>query len=43
MSETPLHLLAATAIALLRSGLTIRDVAEIFKAHPRAIEALIAH
>jgi hypothetical protein len=29
--------------ALLRSSLTIRDVAELFRAHPRAIEALIAH
>jgi hypothetical protein len=26
----------------LRSGLTIRDVAQLFRAHPRAIEALIA-
>jgi hypothetical protein len=27
---------------LLRSGLTVRDVAELFRANPRAIEALIA-
>jgi len=27
--------------ALLRSGLTVRDLAELFRAHPRAIEALI--
>ena len=27
---------------LLRSDLTIRDVAELFRAHPRAIEALLA-
>jgi hypothetical protein len=26
---------------LLRSGLTVRDVAELLRAHPRAIEALI--
>ena len=35
------HLTAAVR-ALLHSGLTIRDVAELFRAHPRAIEALIA-
>jgi hypothetical protein len=31
-----------SAPALLRFGLTIRDVAELRRAHPRAIEALIA-
>jgi len=40
-SMTGPHLTAAVR-ALLRSGLTVRDVAEIFRAHPRAIEALIA-
>lgn len=33
--------LAAAVGTLLRSGLTVRDVAELFRAHPRAIEALI--
>ena len=33
--------LAAAIRDLLRSGLTIRDVAEFFRAHPRAIEALL--
>jgi plasmid maintenance system antidote protein VapI len=33
--------LAATIRELLASGLTIRDVAELLGAHPRAIEALI--
>jgi hypothetical protein len=32
--------LAATVRALLRSGLTIRDIAELFRAHPR--EALLS-
>jgi hypothetical protein len=33
----------ATAIvrALLRYGLTVRDIADVLRAHPRAIEALI--
>ena len=31
----------AAARALLCSGLTMRDVAELLRAHPRAIEALI--
>jgi hypothetical protein len=31
----------AAARTLLRADLTIRDVAELFRAHPRAIEALI--
>jgi hypothetical protein len=31
----------AAAIRLLRSGLTVRDVAELLRAHPRAIKALI--
>ena len=31
----------AAALALLRSGLTVHDVAELLRAHPRAIEALI--
>jgi hypothetical protein len=33
--------LAAAIGDLLRSGLTVRDVAELLRAHPRAIEALI--
>ena len=33
--------LSAAVRALLRSGLTVRDVDELFRAHPRAIEALI--
>jgi hypothetical protein len=33
--------IAAAVRALLRSGLTVRDVAELFRAHPRAIEALL--
>jgi hypothetical protein len=32
--------IAATVRALLRSGLTVRDVAELLRVHPRAIEAL---
>jgi hypothetical protein len=32
----------AAARALVRSGLTVRDVAELLRAHPRAIEALLA-
>jgi DNA-binding CsgD family transcriptional regulator len=32
----------AAALALLRSGLTVREIAELLQAHPRAIEALIA-
>lgn len=35
--------LAAAVRALLRSGLTIRDIADLFRAHPRAIETLIAN
>ncbi len=31
----------AIVSALLRSGLTVRDVAELLRAHPRAVEALI--
>jgi hypothetical protein len=31
----------AAARALLGTGLTVRDVAELLRAHPRAIEALI--
>ena len=34
--------LAAAVRSLLRSGLTVPDVAELFRAHPKAIEALIA-
>ena len=34
--------LPAAIRSLLRTGLTIRDVAELFRAHPKAIEALIA-
>ncbi len=34
------HHVAAAIRELLRSDLTIRDVAELFRAHPRAIEAL---
>ena len=33
--------IAAAIRVLLRSGLTVRDVAELLRAHPRAIEALI--
>jgi hypothetical protein len=33
---------AAAVRDLLARGLTVRDVAELFRAHPRAIEALIA-
>ena len=33
---------AAPIRTLLRSGLTVRDVAELLRAYPRAIEALIA-
>ncbi len=33
--------LTAAVLALLRSGLTVRDVAELFRVHPLAIEALI--
>jgi plasmid maintenance system antidote protein VapI len=32
----------ATVRELLDLGLTIRDIAELLRAHPRAIEALIA-
>jgi hypothetical protein len=32
----------AAALTLHRSGLTVRDAAELLRAHPRAIEALIA-
>jgi hypothetical protein len=35
-----LQAIAATR-ALLRSGLTVRDVADLLRAHPRAIEALL--
>jgi hypothetical protein len=38
---TRAHLIAAVR-SLLAAGLTVRDVAEIFRAHPRAIETLIA-
>jgi hypothetical protein len=32
----------ATAVrAMLSSGLTVREVAELLRAHPRAIEALL--
>ena len=31
----------ATALALLGCGLTVRDVAELLRAHPRAIAALL--
>ena len=31
----------AAALASLRCGLTVRDVAELLRAHPRAIEELI--
>jgi hypothetical protein len=34
--------LTAAIRALMLSGLTVRDVAELFRAHPRAIEALLA-
>jgi len=33
--------LTATVLALLRSGLTVRDVAELFRVHPLAIKALL--
>ena len=33
--------LVATIRALLRSGLTVYDCAVMFRAHPRAIEALL--
>ncbi len=36
------HLAASAVRELLRAGLTTRDVAEIFRAHPRAIEELAA-
>jgi hypothetical protein len=29
-------------VSLLALGLTVRDVAELLRAHPRAIEAMIA-
>ena len=32
----------ATARALLRAGFTIREVAEVLRAHPRAVAALLA-
>ena len=32
----------ATALARLRSGLAVRDVAELLRARPKAVEALIA-
>jgi hypothetical protein len=35
--------LAAAIHALLGSGLTVRDVAELLRAHPRAVEALMAN
>jgi len=31
-----------TALALLRAGFTRREVAELLRAHPRAIQALLA-
>ena len=33
---------ADTIRSLLRSGLTVRDVAEMFRVDPRAIEALLS-
>jgi hypothetical protein len=33
--------LTAAVRSLLALGLTTRDVAELFRAHPRAIEALL--
>jgi hypothetical protein len=33
---------AAATRALLGAGLTARDVAELFRVHPRAIAALLA-
>lgn len=33
--------IAAAACDLLRAGLTVRDISELFRANPRAIEALI--
>ncbi len=32
---------ASAVRALLAIGLTVRDCAELFRAHPRAIEALL--
>jgi hypothetical protein len=33
--------IAAAIRSLLRSGLTVRDIAELLRAHPKAVEALI--
>jgi hypothetical protein len=33
--------IAAAAYDLLRSGLTVRDISELFRADPKAIEAMI--
>lgn len=39
--EQPLAALRTASLELVRSGLTVRDLADLLRAHPRAVAAML--